>query len=444
MRIAVIGAGITGLSAAWLLNRHGHDVTLFEQNDYLGGHSNSVAVADRDGKSVAVDTGFSVFNAATYPNLIALFAHLGVPSLPCTMSFAVSLDRGRLEYSGSNLAGMFAQKRNLLSPTYHLMLRDILRFYRQAPKLLRDAKAIGMTLGEYLDAGRYGHRFIYDHLLPMGAAIWSSTISEMLSFPAQSFIRFFQNHGLLKIKNRPQWFTVKGGSHTYVRILADTLAGRFHTDRAIIALRRTPAGVLLRDTDGQESQFDQAIIATHADQALSMLTDADEQEKLLLGAFRYQLNRAHLHRDPALMPKRPKAWSAWNYLARDTRDRNAKVAVTYWMNELQGIDETNPLFVTLNPIQPPRPEYRIREFIYDHPMFDAAAVRAQGSFARIQGVRRTWFCGAYLGYGFHEDGLSAGLSVAEALGAKRPWSVTDISPAGRNAKPLRPFKAAAE
>ncbi|MFV3074242.1 NAD(P)/FAD-dependent oxidoreductase [Niveispirillum fermenti] len=444
MRIAVIGAGISGLSAAWLLNRQGHDVTLFEQNDYLGGHSNTVDVKGADGRSIAVDTGFIVFNQATYPNLLALFAHLGVPAMPCTMSFAVSLDRGRLEYSGSNLAGMFAQKRNLLSPTYHLMLRDIMRFYREAPKLLRDPAAISMTLGEYLDAGRYGHRFIYDHLLPMGAAIWSSTISEMLSFPAHSFIRFFQNHGLLKVKNRPQWYTVKGGSRTYVRALADTLAGRFHTGRAIIALRRTPAGVLLRDIDGQESQYDHVVIGAHADQALTMLSDADDAERRVLSAFRYQLNRAHLHRDPALMPRRPKAWSAWNYLANGTRDRNAKVAVTYWMNELQGIDPADPLFVTLNPIQPPRPEYRIREFIYDHPMFDTAAIRAQAQMATIQGVRRTWFCGAYLGYGFHEDGLSAGLAVAEALGATRPWTAVDASPAGRNARPLRPFQAAAE
>lgn len=444
MKIAVIGAGISGLSAAWLLNRHGRDVTLFEQNDYLGGHSNTVDVPGRNGSAIPVDTGFIVFNEATYPNLIALFAHLGVPSMPCTMSFAVSLDRGRLEYSGSNLAGMFAQKRNLLSPTYHLMLRDIVRFYRQAPKLLRDPASINLTLGEYLDAGRYGHRFIYDHLLPMGAAIWSSTISEMLSFPAQSFVRFFQNHGLLKIKNRPQWFTVKGGSRTYVQALAAALEGRIHTGRAIIAMRRTPSGVWLRDTDGEETQFDQVILATHADQALSLLADADEQEKSILGSFRYQLNRAHLHRDPALMPRRPKAWSAWNYLANDTRDRNAKVAVTYWMNELQGIDSDDPLFVTLNPFLPPRPEFKIREFIYDHPMFDAAALRAQQALSRIQGVRRTWFCGAYLGYGFHEDGLSAGLSVAEALGGKRPWSVTDASPAGRNARPQKPFKAAAE
>lgn len=441
MKIAVIGAGVSGLSAAWLLNRHGHDVTLFEQNDYLGGHSNTVDAPRPDGGTQPVDTGFIVFNEATYPNLIRLFRHLDIPSTPCTMSFAVSLDRGKLEYSGSNIAGMFAQKRNLLSPTYHLMLRDIVRFYKEAPKLLRDPAAIGMTLGEYLDAGRYGHRFIYDHLLPMGAAIWSSTIAEMLAFPAQSFVRFFQNHGLLKVKDRPQWHTVKGGSRTYVQALARTLEGRFHTGSAITALRRTADGVELQDVAGNLTRFDHVVIGAHADQALAMLADADEDERRILGAFRYQLNRACLHRDPELMPKRQKAWSAWNYLANGTRGRQAKVSVTYWMNELQSIDPSNPLFVTLNPVQEPRPQYRIKEFIYDHPMFDAAALEAQGRIKDIQGVRRTWFCGAYMGYGFHEDGLSAGLAVAESLGAKRPWDVIEASPAGRNARPRGPALA---
>jgi predicted NAD/FAD-binding protein len=435
MKIAVIGAGISGLSAAWLLRRQGYDITVYEQNDYLGGHSNTVDAPVDQGRTVPVDTGFIVFNEATYPNLMALFQHLGVPALPCTMSFAVSLDRGRLEYSGNNLAGMFAQKRNLLSPTYHLMLRDILRFYKEAPKLLRDPNAIDLTLGEYLDAGRYGHRFIYDHLLPMGAAIWSSTISEMLSFPAQSFVRFFQNHGLLKVKDRPQWFSVKGGSRTYVRALAETLGDRCHINNAITSLRRSPTGVEIQDASGRTSLYDHVVIGAHADQALAMLTDATPEEQQVLGAFRYQLNRACLHSDPALMPKRPKAWSAWNYLANGTRERKAKVSVTYWMNALQGIDPATPLFVTLNPIREPRPEFRIKEFIYDHPMFDAAALQAQTRIADIQGVRRTWFCGAYMGYGFHEDGLSAGLAVAEALGARRPWVVTDASPAGRNASP---------
>lgn len=436
MKIAVIGAGISGMSAAWLLDRHGHDVTVFEQNGHIGGHSNTVEAPSADGRrSIPVDTGFIVYNEWTYPNLTELFAHLRVPTERSTMSFAVSLDRGRLEYSGSNLAGMFAQKRNLLSPTYHLMLRDILRFYKEAPKVLEAGFDPAMTLGEYLVAGRYGHRFIYDHLLPMGAAIWSSTVAEMLAFPVHSFVRFFVNHGLLNLKKRPQWRTVSGGSRSYVHLLMGGLRGRVHAGRGVSMIRRTPAGVAVQCVDGAEELFDHAVIGAHADQALAMLGDAGEEERRILGAFRFQMNRAVLHRDPALMPKRKKAWSSWNYLANGTRERQAKVSVTYWMNLLQNIEKRSPLFVTLNPIVEPQQSLKIKEFIYDHPMFDSSAIAAQQEIWRIQGVRRTWFCGAYMGYGFHEDGLSAGLAVAEALGAKRPWAAADASPAGRNATP---------
>lgn len=444
MKIAVIGAGISGLSAAWLLDRAGHDVTVYEQNDYIGGHSNTVEAPRSGGGTIPVDTGFIVYNESTYPNLTAMFDHLQVPTDTSDMTFAVSLDRGRLEYAGRNLAGMFAQKRNLLSPTYHLMLRDILRFYKEAPKLLGDKTRAELTLGDFLIQQNYGHRFIYDHLLPMGAAIWSCTVAEMLAFPAQSFVRFFHNHGLLKLKERPQWRTVKGGSREYVRRILAELRGPVLTNRAISALRRTASGVTVSDAEGLSATYDHVVIGAHADQALAMLADPSEEEKRILGSFRFQSNRAVLHRDPVCMPKRPKAWSSWNYLANGTRERQAKVSITYWMNPLQNIERRSPLFVTLNPIQEPRHDLKIREFIYDHPMFDGAAIRAQGEIGQIQGRNRTWFCGAYLGYGFHEDGLSAGLAVGEALGGQRPWNVMDVSPAGRNARPRPAELAAAE
>jgi predicted NAD/FAD-binding protein len=435
MRIAVIGAGVTGLGAAWLLHRAGHDVTVFEQAERAGGHANTVDAPGPAGATIGVDTGFMVYNEPAYPNLTALLAHLEVPTDRSNMSFSVSLGRGRLEYAGRNLAGMYAQKRNLLSPTYALMLRDILRFHKEAPALLDGGLDASMTLGEYLVAHHYGNRFIYDHLLPMAAGIWSATVAEVLSFPAQGCIRFLDNHGLLKGRKRPPWRTVIGGSRAYVRRLMAAMPGRVQTGRAISLVRRVGNAVEIRDAGGPSAEFDQLIIATHADQALALLADPSDEERKLLGAFSYHMNRAVLHRDPALMPKRPKTWSSWNYVASSTRDRHARVSVTYWMNLLQNLDRSSPLFVTLNPIVEPRPGLKLREFIYDQPVLDAAAIAAQGQLGRIQGVRRTWFCGAWCGYGFHEDGLTAGLAVAEALGARRPWPVRDLSPAGRNVRP---------
>lgn len=434
MRIAIVGTGISGLSAAWLLDRAGHKVTLFEQNAYIGGHTNTVAAPLVGGGHQPVDTGFIVFNEATYPNLIALLKVLEVQTLATDMSFAVTLDQGRLEYSGSNLAGMFAQRSNLLKPGYYLMLRDILRFYREAPQLLDTASDADVSLGEYLEAKRYGRRFIEQHLLPMAAAIWSCPTDQMLAFPARSFVQFFRNHGLLELKDRPRWHTVVGGSRTYVDRILKQFGGTLHKDSKVTAIQRFNDGVLVDSHGGRREVFDHVIIGAHADQALAMLTDASAQERQILGAFRYQPNRAVLHRDPALMPKRHRAWAAWNYLAANT-DKADRVSVTYWMNKLQGIDPLHPFFVTLNPLRDPAPDLTIAEFLYEHPVFDQGAIAAQGEISRIQGQRRVWFCGAYMGYGFHEDGLSAGLAVAEAFGAKRPWVVRDASPAGRHATP---------
>lgn len=418
-RIAVIGAGIGGLGAAWALARH-HDVTVFEANAYPGGHSNTVEI-DYDGKAIAVDTGFIVFNDWNYPNLRRLFARLDVPAIKSDMSFAVSVglgkSRGELEWSGNNLATLFAQKRNLLRPSFHRMWRDILRFNKAAVTDLAAGRMAGLSLGDYLTRDRYSDSFMLDYLLPMGAAIWSAPLAEMMDFPAETFANFFRNHGLLSINERPQWYTVQGGSREYVRrLLAD---GNFalHLHAPVHAVQRNDDGVNVLTARGI-SHFDQVVLACHADQALRLLDDrSTPQERNLLGSFRFQPNRAVLHRDPALMPRRRNVWASWNYLSEPRRDLQRRVGLTYWMNLLQSIDSSRPLFVTMNPVSEPRDDLVFAEFAYEHPLFDRAAIGAQAKLGEIQGKNRLWFCGAWCKYGFHEDGFTAGLRVAAALGA---------------------------
>lgn len=417
-RIAVIGAGISGLSAAWLLSKR-HEVTLFEADRRLGGHSNTVEVA-----GVPVDTGFIVYNETTYPNLTALFHHLDVPTRASDMSFAVSLDGGRLEYSGTSLRGLFAQPRNFLSPRFGSMLLELLRFYRNAP---RDLPGMGLSsLDAYLDANRYGAAFRHDHLYPMAAAIWSTPAAEVGRYPAAAFVRFCANHGLLQLTGRPVWRTVSGGSRRYVARLREDFQGRIIAGRAVRGVRRLSAGVGIVDDAGVETHFDQVVIATHADQALALLEQPSHAERDVLGAFRYSGNEAVLHADPRLMPRRRSAWAAWNYLA--DRRVDEKLCVTYWMNPLQAIPADTPLFVTLNPVEEPDPArvfYRTR---YEHPQFDAGAMAAQARLWSLQGDGGVWFCGAYFGSGFHEDALQAGLAVAEGLGdVRRPWQVAEES-----------------
>ena len=421
--IAVIGSGIAGLSAAWLLAK-AHRVTLFEAEARLGGHSHTVEVA-RPGGPVAVDTGFIVYNEAAYPNLTALFAHLDVPTKISQMSFSVSLDGGALEYAGTDLRGLFAQRSNLVNARFWSMLRELLRFYREAP---RDAPTIGLLpLDDYLDRRGYGRAFREDHLYPMAAAIWSAPAATIGRYPTQAFVRFCSNHGLLTLSQRPLWRTIEGGSREYVRRMARAIGAGVRLGSGATAVLRDGEGVQVATDDGQAPQrFDEVVIATHADQALRLLPDAGVDESRLLGAFAYSRNRAVLHSDPRLMPKRAAVWSSWNYLA--DRRRSDALCVSYWMNRLQGIDAAIPLFLTLNPMQEPRPEHLIRVEHYQHPIFDAAAIRAQDELWSLQGQRRTWFCGAYFGSGFHEDGLQAGLAVAEAIGGvRRPWTVANES-----------------
>jgi predicted NAD/FAD-binding protein len=416
-RIAVIGSGVAGLSAAWLLSQR-HEVTLYEKDGWLGGHSHTVEVAGADGP-IPVDTGFIVYNERNYPNLTALFAHLGVKTEPSTMSFAASVENGGFEYSSASLNRYLGQRRNILRPRFWRMTSDLLRFYRTA---LEKGAAMGegsLTLGEYLKREAYSETFVEDHILPMSAAIWSTTPQEIRAYPLEAFVRFYQSHGLFDIRNRGQWRTVTGGSREYVSRLASTINHRRGAARRI---DRTPAGILIEDGDGRVERYSEVVIGAHADQALRLLSDADREERRLLGAFRYTPNDAVLHSDPRLMPRNRRVWSSWNFMAGRGGERSRQLSVTYWMNRLQNLDRRVPLFITLNPNRPIAEDKIIGRYACSHPYFDHAALAAQREFWRIQGRNRTWFCGSYLGYGFHEDGLQSGLAVAEAIGGvKRPW-----------------------
>lgn len=425
-RIAIVGTGVAGLGAAYLLSRR-HDVTVFEALPRIGGHINTVEVNDPKG-NVHVDTGFIVHNDVNYPNLLGLFDELKVPTQPSEMSFAVSVDGGALEWSGTNIAGVFAQKRNLLRPRFLRMVREILKFNRAAPHDLQRGVLAGATLGQYLDLGRYGDGFRFDYLLPMAAAIWSAPLNEILGFPAITFVRFFLHHGLLQLNDRPNWRTVIGGSRVYMDRLVSRLPRKPQAGTPIARITPGADGVLVETATGQSSSFDQVVIAAHADEALKLLAGPSSDEQRLLAAFRFQHNRAILHRDAQLMPRRRQVWSSWNYLSNGRRDPTLKVGVTYWMNHLQRLDAAHDYFVTLNPPSAPRDETVVAAFDYTHPLFDTAAVKAQGQLHGIQGRRRLWFCGAWTRYGFHEDGLMSAVAVAKALGVEPGWQST-VGPA---------------
>jgi predicted NAD/FAD-binding protein len=431
-RIAVVGSGISGLSAAWLLGK-GVEVVLYEADSRLGGHSNTV-MAQVEGKTIPVDTGFIVYNEPTYPNLTAFFNHLKVPTLKSDMSFGVSLDEGRFEYSSNSVASYFKDPSTLLNPRFWAVVREVVRFYQTAPAAMRQLADKGLSLGEFLDQCGYGEAFQKDHLLPQAAAIWSCTVHEIRDYPASSFLAFCDSHGLMRFSGRPSWRTVAGGSRNYVDAIERDFPGEVRLNAGVTAIRRINGKVEIKDVSGAVDLFDDVVLASHADQSLKMLTDATEEERTVLGSFRYTRNIASLHADTRMMPRKRTWWSSWNYLGH-TGD-HSEATVTYWMNKLQDLPIKGDLFVTLNPPSRLKLKGEIRREEYDHPMFDGAAMDAQKKIWALQGEQNTWFCGAYLGAGFHEDGLQAGLAVAESLGGmKRPWTVARES--GRIALPDR-------
>ena len=421
--IAVVGSGIAGMSAAWLLSQ-GHNVTVYEKEGRVGGHSNTVDVPGINGPQ-PVDTGFIVYNEVNYPNLVALFDHLKVPTKPTNMSFSVSIDGGRLEYGSAGANAVVGQRRNIVKPRFWRMLSEIRRFYAEARAYLNaEIFDPDQTLGDFLDIRGYGRDISELFILPLGAAIWSTKPAEMRAQPALTFLRFFASHGLLAFDGGIKWRTVDGGSREYVNRLTAGYAGRVKVGVGVRSISRFPGGVEIADAAGNLNHHDHVVIAAHGDEAFAMLRDADSLEFGILGQFRYTDNEVMLHTDERLMPRRRRIWSSWNY----TGTAEDGVSVTYWMNSLQGIDPRSPLFISVNPKIEPDHRKVLQTFRYQHPFFDVGAWTAQRRLWELQGRRNTWFCGSYFGYGFHEDGLQSGLAVAEDLGGlRRPWSVANES-----------------
>ncbi|MCP1504663.1 putative NAD/FAD-binding protein [Pseudomonas marginalis] len=412
MKIAIIGSGIAGLTSAYLLNRR-HDITLFEAGDRIGGHTHTVNVTV-EGKRYAVDTGFIVFNDWTYPNFIRLLGQIGVTFKPTEMSFSVCDRSSGFEYNGNTLNSLFAQRRNLLSPGFWGMLRDILRFNREAPADLQAQRiSADMTLGDYLDAGGYGPRFIRHYIVPMGAAIWSMSLADMLGFPLQFFVRFFKNHGLLSVSNRPQWCVIEGGSSSYIEPLTRGFREQIRLDCPVHRVERAADGVIIHSAAGTEA-FDKVVFACHSDQALALLGDPSSAEQQILGALPYADNDVVLHTDTRLLPDRQRAWASWNY--RLSGNPQTQAAVTYDMNILQGIDSATTFCVSLNQTSMINPLKILARYTYAHPQYSLAAVAAQARWEELCGAQHTYYCGAYWANGFHEDGVVSALRVARAFG----------------------------
>ncbi|MEL7291781.1 MAG: NAD(P)/FAD-dependent oxidoreductase [Pseudomonadota bacterium] len=413
MKIAIIGTGISGLTCGYYLHKR-HDVTLFEANDYIGGHTATVDV-ELDGKSYAVDTGFIVYNDRTYPNFIKLMNEIGVTGKPSQMSFSVRNDDNGLEYNGHTISTLFAQKRNWLNPKFYGFIFEILRFNRMVKEVAKKVEHSEQTLGDFLSQHAFSDFFSENYILPMGAAIWSSTLADMRAFPLSFFARFFLNHGLLDVTNRPQWYVINGGSREYIKPLTQGFADRIRLNSPVENVMRDQAGVTLQ-VNGQTERFDQVIFACHSDQARKLLTDAGQSEQQILGDLAYQANDVILHTDESLLPKRKAAWASWNYWLEGSEDQQVRApTLTYNMNILQHIDAPKTFCVSLNSQDQIDADKILRRFVYHHPVFNQKSIAAQQRRNEINGMSRTWFCGAYWYNGFHEDGVRSGLDVVRGI-----------------------------
>jgi len=425
MRIAVIGSGISGMVAAYHLSRQ-HEVTVFESGDYIGGHTHTVDV-EHGGVPLSVDTGFIVYNDWTYPNFIRLMDELQVAWQPSRMSFSVRCEKSGLEYNGTSINSLFAQRRNMARPSFLRMVADIMKFNRRAPALLVD-DSYTLTLGDYLQRGGYSRYFIEHYIIPMGAAIWSSRPADMLAFPARFFVEFFANHGFLSVNERPTWRVIRGGSREYIARLTAPYANRIHLNTPVASVQRLPHKVSVRLKNGGVEQFEQVFMACHSDQALALLSDPSPQEREILGAIGYQANEALLHTDERLMPRKTLSWAAWNYhlpvAERDT------VTVTYNMNILQSLDAPVQLLLTLNRNADVDASKVLGSYVYHHPVYTPQAVAAQQRRHEINGEHRTYYCGAYWGYGFHEDGVNSALASLEEFKRRQTYEQSHLQRVG--------------
>ncbi|EEX31563.1 MULTISPECIES: NAD(P)/FAD-dependent oxidoreductase [Vibrio] len=413
MKIAIIGTGISGLTCAYHLNKQ-HDVTLFEANDYIGGHTATVNV-EVEGESYAVDTGFIVYNDRTYPHFMAMMEEIGVEGIPTQMSFSVRNDDCGLEYNGHTLSTLFAQKRNWFNPRFYAFIFEILRFNKQVKRLVEQSQESEKTLGDFLSEEKFSDYFCDNYILPMGAAIWSSTLADMRAFPLQFFARFFLNHGLLDVLNRPQWYVVKGGSNAYVEPLTRDFADNIKLSTPVKSVRREQLGVRI-ELDDRTERFDQVIFACHSDQALALLSDANCIESEVLGQLEYQANEVTLHTDESLLPKRKSAWASWNYWLDGAQGESERPpTLTYNMNILQHIQAPVTFCVSLNSAHLIEPNKVLKTFTYHHPVFSEQSMQAQRRRQEINGQDKVWFCGAYWYNGFHEDGVKSALDVVREL-----------------------------